>query len=130
MIKQWQVRYIYIGVINTLFGYIVGVGVFRLLDEYISIFIIGFFANFISITFSYITNRYLVFESRRKEIFQEYLKYCTSYGIAAIFGMTMLWILIDVFGINIWLTQAAIIFLNMIFMYFSNSRYIFNPKKY
>jgi putative flippase GtrA len=128
MIKEWQVRYIFVGIINTLFGYIVGVGIFSLFDKHISIFIIGLLANLISITFSYITNRYLVFESE-KEIMQEYLKYCTTYGITAIFGMTMLWILIDKIRINIWLAQAIIIILNMVFMYISNSKYIFDTKK-
>lgn len=115
---------------NTLFGYVVGVGVFSIADKYTNIFIIGFMANLITISFSYITNRYLVFESKEKSVLKEYLKYCTSYGIAAVFGMIALWILIDVLEINIWFAQGIIISMNVILMYLSNSKYIFINKNH
>ena len=58
-----KINYLLIGGVNTLFGYMIGVGLYELLVNSVGIVWIGVAANVLSIIFSFITYKLFVFRT-------------------------------------------------------------------
>jgi putative flippase GtrA len=124
IILSEKMRYLMVGGWNTIFGYIIGVGLFLILNQYMHIILIAILGNIISITMSFITYKLLVFKTRGRWL-SEYLKCHLVYGVNTIIGILFLWFFVDRLSINIWLAQAAIILPMVIFSYLMHKFFTF-----
>jgi|688.fasta_scaffold397515_1 putative flippase GtrA len=120
-------NYILIGGLNTLFGYIIGVGLYKLLVNLIGIFWVGAAVNMASITFSFITYKVFVFKTHGNWL-AEYLKAILVYGVMALISTFLLFFFIERLGLSIWIAQAITMLIAMAVSYVSHSRFTFRSK--
>jgi putative flippase GtrA len=127
-INSEKFKYLVAGVWNTLFGYSLGVGSYLLLGKHLHIIYISILTNIVAITMSFLTYKLFVFRTTGGWI-KEYLKIYLVYGATAIIGTIMLWIFVDFFYINIWLSQGLVLALAFIFSFFLNRGFTFKRVK-
>ena len=119
-----QFKYLFAGAWNTVFGYLVGVFIFKIFEDSLSIISIGILANILSISMSFTTYKLFVFKTRGRWI-QEYLKSYLVYGGMAILNIIFLDILIRHFNCNIWLAQAILLTLSVTISFFGHKNFTF-----
>jgi putative flippase GtrA len=124
LLQKKSLRYLLTGGWNTVFGYAMGVGLYALLSEYLHITVIAAVSNICAITMSFITYKLFVFKTTGNWIL-EYGKSYIVYGSMAIFGIVILWVLVDVLSINIWYAQALVILLTVGISYFGHKFFTF-----
>jgi len=117
-------RYLFVGAINTIFGYVVGVAMYLVLSEYFHIAVIATVVNLITITFSFITYKLFVFKTKGAWV-NEYFKSYFVYGVSALISILLLWIFVDKLGLNIYLSQAATIITTVIISYIGHRYFTF-----
>lgn len=117
-------RYIFVGGVNTLIGYAIGVGIYKLLSNHINIIFVGIISNACCITISFFNYKIYVFRTKGKW-FSEYLKAYVVYGSMAIVGVIFLWLFINICNLNIWVSQALIVFITAVLSYIGHARYTF-----
>lgn len=106
--KNRTIRYFYIGFLNTLFGYSVGLAFYLKMNGSMSLPLILVFINIISISFSFITYKIFVFKTKGNWI-AEYFKSFIVYGFSAIFSVILTIVMVDFFTIKFWIAQAITI---------------------
>ena len=121
-------RYLIIGLINTIFGYFIGILNYILFYKLIGIFFLSLLNNIVSITFSFLTYKYFVFKTKNKFFLSEYLKSYIVYGILFIVGTIFLWLTLEVLKLNIFIAQFITITLTVIFSYIGNNYFTFKEK--
>ena len=121
-------RYLIIGLINTIFGYFIGIFNYILFYKLIGIFFLSLLNNIVSITFSFLTYKYFVFKTKNKFFLSEYLKSYIVYGILFIVGTIFLWLTLEVLKLNIFIAQFITITLTVIFSYIGNNYFTFKEK--
>jgi putative flippase GtrA len=119
-----KIRYLVVGGINTIFGYVIGVAIYKALINQLNIISIGIISNVLCITLSFCTYKIFVFRTKGNW-FSEYLKAYIVYGGMAIVGVILLWLFVDIGGLNIWVSQALIILSTVIFSYIGHARFTF-----
>ena len=121
-------RYLIIGLINTIFGYFIGILNYILFYKLIGIFFLSLLNNIVSITFSFLTYKYFVFKTKNKFFLSEYLKSYIVYGISFIIGTFFLWLTLEVLKLDIFIAQFITISLTVIFSYIGNNYFTFKEK--
>lgn len=119
-----EIRYILIGIVNTLFGYLFGGVLYIILINKINFIYILIFVNIISITFSFITYRKYVFKSNGKWL-EEYLRCYMVYGVGALLGSAIVWFLVQKADISIWFAQAVAIIFVALASYIGHKKFTF-----
>lgn len=119
-----KIRYLMVGGVNTLAGYLFGVGAYKLLLGYIGIWGVGLVANLLAITFSFVTYKLLVFKTSGKWL-AEYLKCYVVYGAMALVGIFLLWLFVEKMQISIWLAQGLIIVCTVFLSYLGHKKFTF-----
>jgi len=127
VLSRVKIRYLLVGGFNTLVGYAIGVGLYKVLESNLSIIWIGIISNIFSITVSFLSYKTLVFKSKGMWI-AEYMKCYIVYGGIALIGIFFLWVFVDKMKISIWLAQALVIGLNVIVSYIGHSRFTFRRR--
>jgi putative flippase GtrA len=117
-------RYLLAGGWNTIFGYGVSVGLYTLLADKLHITVIAAVANIITITMSFSTYKLFVFKTQGNWL-HEYARSYVIYGGMAIFGIILLWILVDFLGWPIWYAQALVILITVGASYFGHKFFTF-----
>lgn len=120
--------YLIVGLINTIFGYFIGILNYILFYKLIGIFFLSLLNNILSITFSFLTYKYFVFKTKNKFFLSEYLKSYIVYGLAFIVGTFFLWLTLEVIKFDIFLAQFITIGLTVIFSYIGNNYFTFKEK--
>jgi putative flippase GtrA len=126
--ESQKIRYLLAGGWNTIFGYSLGVSLYVLLSPGLNTFVIAILANVIAISMSFLIYKVFVFRTTG-EWLREYLRSYVSYGSKALLGVFLFWFLVDVFGMNIWLTQFLCITMTATLSYFANKYFTFKRKK-
>lgn len=121
---RMHIRYLCAGIWNAIFGYFMGVLSYKFLINFYNIIWVGVIANIASISMSFLTYKIIVFRTRSNWM-REYLRCYIVYGFSAIFGILLLWIMIDQIGLDIWYAQGLIIILNVIISYFGHKFFTF-----
>lgn len=119
------VRFAIIGVVNTIFGYFLGILLYLWLVDNLDAYIISTVSGFISIGFSLTLQRKFVFLSKgslKGDLFRGFI----VYGALVLFAALIFKVLIDFAKINIFLSQAIIIGQSWIFSYFLLNRFAFS----
>ena len=125
--KTKKIRYLLAGSWNTLFGYLVGVGLYQILHAYTQTLYIALFANTICISMSFLTYKLFVFRTRGSWL-KEYLKSCTVYSGAALVSSLLLWLFVDLLSISIYVAQALVIISTIVVSYTGHSRFTFKKE--
>lgn len=120
-------KYLVAGFINTVFGYSIGVVVYKIFYSNTNIFVIGCISNIISITFSFVTFKIFVFKTRGRWM-AEYFRAYVVYGTIATAGVIFLWVYIDMLHLNIWIAQLLVILSTLVLSYIGHSRFTFREK--
>jgi len=115
-----------IGGLNTLVGYLLGIGLYYLLSSQLHILLIAAAANVLAISFSFCTYKLLVFRTRSNWL-AEYRRSYVVYGGMALLSTVLLWALVDGLQQPIWLAQALAVGLTVFVSYLGHSRYTFRP---
>ena len=121
-------RYLIIGLINTIFGYFIGILNYILFYKLIGIFFLSLLNNIVSITFSFLTYKYFVFKTKNEFFLSEYLKSYIVYGISFIVGTFFLWLTLETLKLDIFIAQFITISLTVIFSYIGNNYFTFKEK--
>ena len=123
--NKLKYRFLVNGFINTVFGYFCGVVVYNYFYEKFSIILIGLLSNFISITFSFFTNKFFVFKDSKGSFLFQYIKSFLTHSIIVVIGIFTLWICIEIFFFNIYITQAMVVGISIILLYILHKNFTF-----
>jgi putative flippase GtrA len=104
--KARGLPYLIVGAANTALGYGVTVGLYYLLRGW-PIVAVATLANVVCITVSFVTYKVFIFKSGGFWL-PEYLRCYLVYGGGALLGIAGLWLLVDVLGLTIWLSQGLV----------------------
>jgi putative flippase GtrA len=127
MIAEEKKQYLVVGTINTIFGYLTGVGSYKLLGNIVDIIWVGLISNIFSITFSFLTYKLFVFKTKGSWV-NEYIKSYIVYGASGIISIYLLWVFVEKLHITIWVSQALLIAVVVIFSYFGHKFFTFKRK--
>lgn len=125
-IKSQSIRYIITGVWNTVFGILVYALLIKLLGEnhYILLAVVS---NIISITNAYICYKLFVFKTKGN-ILKEYLKCYVVYGLSMLLGLLLLYVLVDIAGLNPVTANVISVLLLTIVSFIGHRYYSFKNK--
>ena len=133
---QKMARFGIVGVWNTIFGYLIYLGLETLFSKYflmrslayISALII---ANFISIINAYISHKYITFKSpvRGRAIFLEFIRFSTTYIGNFILSLVLLPIFVEILNISAKFAGGIVILICMMASYWGHSKFSFRKDK-
>lgn len=123
-IPSKKARYIVVGALNTAVGYGIGVIGYLLLESRVSLIGIGIICNIVAITFSFVTYKCWVFQTKGQWL-TEYARCYLVYGGTAVLGVGLLWLLVGKLAISIWFAQGLIIIITIIVSYLGHNRFTF-----
>jgi len=127
LLSSSKFRYLVAGGWNTVFGYSLGVILFLLLTDSVHTAFIAFICNLISMAMSFITYKLFVFRTKGNWL-KEYLKACIVYGNVALISILVIWVLVDIVGLNIWVSQALAIFVTVVISYLGHKKFTFKAR--
>ena len=124
-LTQDHFKYLYVGAWNTIFGYTVGILVYKSIIQISNIIIVGIVSNMLSISMSFLTYKLIVFRTQGNWL-REYLKCYMVYGFLALLSILFLWIFVDNFQLNIWVSQGLVIVMTVLISYLGHKKFTFN----
>ncbi|MBF9040327.1 hypothetical protein LSUCC0387_05405 [Rhodobacterales bacterium LSUCC0387] len=117
-----------VGVVNTCFGYLLGVTLFMAFRKYIDAFFISFTASFLSIGFSTLMHRRYVFKSNNSiisDLRRGYLVYTSIICItAALFKA-----IIDYLNVSVFFAQMVVLVLSWGLSFYFLKNYAFRVEE-
>lgn len=122
------IRYLIVGVWNTLFGLGLYSGLYFWLGERVHYLLLAIPTNILAITNAYICYKLFVFKTKGN-ILREYLKCYLIYGGSMLLGMAMLYLAVDWGGIHPVFANIAITALTVTVSYIGHKFYSFRKKK-
>ena len=129
MFNKIPKKFIIVGIINTFFGYIIGIVNFFLFFNIFGIIFVGILNNVISITFSFFMFKKFVFKTVNTNWIFEYLRSYIVYGVQAFFGILTLWLCIKMIVLNIYISQFFSMFITILLTYKGHKDFTFKIKK-
>ena len=121
-------KFLVVGVINTIFGYSVGLLNYFLFFELIGIIGVGILNNIINISFAFLMFKKFVFKTVNTNWFLEYLRSYIVYGVKAIVGIIVLWLFVSILDINIYISQAVAMLVTIFLSYTGHKNFTFKVK--
>lgn len=118
-------RFLVAGIINTIFGYFIGILNYSLFYSEFGIIFVGVINNILSISFAFIILKAFVFRTRKTNWISEYLKSYVVYGVKIFAGILILLICTEFFYLNIYLSQAIAIILTIFITYKGHKNFTF-----
>jgi hypothetical protein len=122
------IKYLSIGILNTIFAYISGVVFFYLFYKDIGVLLLTLLTTIINIFFTFINYKFFYFKTHKRYFIKELLKINLSYIFIFLLNVVLLWFLTEKFNLSIYFTQAIIIFINITISIKLNFSYVFNNK--
>ena len=122
------IKYLLIGILNTIFAYISGVFFFYLFYKDIGVLLLTLLTTIINIFFTFINYKFFYFKTHKKYFIKELLKINLSYISIFLLNVVLLWFLTEKFNLSIYFTQAIIILINIIISIKLNFSYVFKNK--
>jgi len=120
-----KIRFLITGSINTIFGYVCGVTVYNSFYDKISILLIGLISNFLSISFSFLTNKFFVFKNSKGSFFLQYLKSFLTQGLVIIIGVATLWFCITILDLSIYISQGFVVGISILLLFILHKKFTF-----
>jgi putative flippase GtrA len=122
------IKYLLIGILNTIFAYVSGVVFFYLFYKDIGVLLLTLLTTIINIFFTFINYKFFYFKTHKKYFIKELLKINLSYISIFLLNVVLLWFLTEKVNLAIYFTQGIIIFVNIIILIKLNFSYVFKNK--
>lgn len=113
------------GILNTTFGYSLGLLIYHLMSDLLSVFVIAVLTNIIAIFFSFLTYKTLVFKTKGNWV-KECCKCYLTYGVSALLGSGLLALLVNFAGIPFWVAQGASLAVTTIISFLAHNNFTFS----
>ena len=135
LVHQIKIRFFFIGVWNTIFGYLVYISLdylFALVFQkrYVAYMTAAVLSNIIATISAFLFHKHITFKStvRGKGVIIEFLKFYSTYTVTNILGLLLLPVFVEVFKIDPKIAGALLIPVVAIVSYFGHSRFSFAKK--
>lgn len=122
-----KVRYLAVGLWNTVFPYIVFGLLYYLSDAQLHYMIILLVSQVLGLTNAYIGYKFFVFKTKGN-IVREYLRFYAVYGTTFIVNLVLISLFVEVLGINPVISQGIIGIIVVIMAYIGHDRFSFSTK--
>lgn len=122
-----RLRYLAVGGVNTVFGYGVSLVLYYGLHHWLHLIAISIIINIICITFSFLTYKVFVFQTKGQWI-REYLRCYVVYGAGIVIGTLLLWVLVDFFDVPFWIAQLIILCIGIAISYLGHKNHTFKRR--
>ena len=119
------IKYILIGILNTIFSYISGVVFFNLFYKEVGAFLLTLLATIVNIFFTFINYKFFYFKTHKKYFFKELFKINLSYIFIILINTFLLWLFTEKIYLSIYFTQTLIIVINILISIKLNFNYVF-----
>jgi len=131
---QKKVRFVLVGVWNTIFGYLVFVTCDYLFERlfsprYVAYISAAVLSNILAIINAYIFHKHITFQStvRGRGILIEFARFFSTYLFSMILGLILLSFSVEALGIEPRLSAALLIPVTTIISYIGHARFSFKP---
>jgi putative flippase GtrA len=124
LFKDRKIRFLFVGVLNTIFGYAVYALFIYLGMHYLAA---QFFGSILAVAHSYLWNKYFTFKSAEKSA-GEVIRFISVYAASYVLNMILLYVLIGRLKINAYAAGAAGIFITTIISYVGHKKVSFRQK--
>jgi putative flippase GtrA len=129
---QIKIRFFFIGVWNTIFGYLTYISLDYLLSfvfqkRYLAYMTAAVLSNIIATISGFLFHKHITFKStiRGKGVIIEFFKFYSTYTVTNILGLVLLPVFVEVFKIDPKISGALLIPVVAIISYFGHSRFSF-----
>lgn len=129
---QIKIRFFFIGVWNTIFGYLVYISLdylFALVFQkrYVAYMTAAVLSNIIATISAFLFHKHITFKStvRGTGVIIEFIKFYSTYTVTNILGLVLLPVFVEVFKIDPKIAGALLIPIVAIVSYFGHSRFSF-----
>ena len=122
-----KIRYISIGIWNTVFSYAAFVLLYFYTHNYLHYMLVLVMSQIVGLTNAYVGYKLLVFKTKGNFI-GEYLRFCVVYGSTFLVNLVLIAFFVELLGINPILSQGVIAVIVATMAYFGHSRFSFNSK--
>ncbi|MGA2781167.1 MAG: GtrA family protein [Smithella sp.] len=129
---QIKIRFFFIGVWNTIFGYLVYISLdylftFVFQKRYIAYMTAAVLSNIIATISAFIFHKHITFKStvRGKGVIIEFFKFYSMYTVTNILGLALLPFFVEVLKIDPKISGALLIPIVAVISYFGHSRFSF-----
>ena len=122
------IKYILIGVLNTIFAYISGVVFFNLFYKEVGAFLLTLLTTIVNVFFTFINYKFFYFKTHKKYFFKELFKINFSYIFIILLNTCLLWLFTEKIYLHIYFTQVLIIVINIAITVILNFNYVFKNK--
>ena len=133
---ETKVRFILVGIWNTIFSYLVFVTLdhvfnFFFSPRYLAYMLAAVLSNIIAVTLAYFLHKHLTFKSKTKGMaaFWEYLRFYTTYLFTTILSLVLLPIFVEYLKFDPKIAAAIIMLLLTVVSFISHSLFSFRRKK-
>lgn len=132
IIKLWsnsqKFRFLVLGAWNTFFGYAAFAVGYLLLNRWLQYIVIAVLAHVVAVTQSFLTHKFLVFQSADPWP-AEFLRFNLTHAGTFIAGLAGLVILVDAFGLHPLVAQAIVLAATVVVGYIAHARFSFNRSR-
>jgi len=122
-----KLRYLIVGMWNTVFPYIVFGLLYYLSDAQLHYMIILLISQVLGLTNAYIGYKLFVFKTKGN-IVREYLRFYVVYGTTLVVNIILIGLFVEVLGINPLISQGIIGVIVVIMAYVGHDRFSFSTK--
>ena len=126
--KDKLFKFFLAGFINTVFGYFIGIITYKILYEILGIIWVGIISNVFAIFFSFLNYKFFVFKTKMDYFLSEATKSFAVYALIFIISIILLYIFIELLGMNIYIAQAFVVLSSVVISIFSQFLIVFNKK--
>lgn len=120
-----KVRYIAVGIWNTVFSYAAFVLLYYLTSPWLHYMLILVLSQVVGLTNAYICYKLIVFKTKGN-IVREYLRFYVVYGTTFIVNLVLIGLFVEVLGVNPVISQGIIAIIVVTMAYVGHSRFSFN----
>jgi putative flippase GtrA len=122
-----RLRYIFVGVWNTIFSYAAFLGLYFYLHSLLHYTVILVLSQIVGLTNAYICYKLLVFKTKGN-ILREYLRFYVVYGSTFIINLLLLGLFVEILLISPVLAQGIIAIVVVIIGYVGHNRFSFKTR--
>jgi len=132
---QVKIRFLIVGVWNTLFGYVVFLVLYALFrgllsPNYVAYMTANVIGGILAITNAFFFHKHITFKSPEKgwAALREYVRFAGTYLFSFVLSLILLPIFVELAGMTPQLAAAAIILICTVFSYLGHSRFSFRSQ--
>ena len=123
--KKFISKFLFVGIINSIAGYLIGIFSFELFYNIYGIIFVGFVSNIASIFFSFLNYKFFIFKTPFDQFINEISKSFLLYGFIFVINIFFLYICIEIFKLNIYISQFIVILASILLSILGQFLFVF-----